>query len=561
MPHISGCASFVAPDWPLAHVSLARIVAVASPEIPMPPAPALSRPLFLLRAALLLSLGAFTVAFIVRSLHWPLVVDSPIMHYVVFLMRHGLRPYSDITDNNMPGAYLTESWAMSLFGPTDLAWRIYEFFLLGTIIVSMVVIARRQNWLAGVYAGGLFLLMHAVEGPDYAAEREEVMTALLLVACAALFTAVRRQRPAFLLLFGVTAALASAIKPTVAPLGLVLLVLALWKRRTGSVRPAPYLAWASAGAGLVALAIVVFLVQHHAFAGFVFTLKTVTPAYAGLNRPNYLHLLGKIFPKSLLPLVAAALLLQNLRQWDWERTCLLLGAAFGALSYLAQGKDYPHHRYTLVAFVLLLCCLEITAALRTRGWPQTVAVAVVLFTIVFTVPHYSRLLREVVDHSDLTLALEQDLRELGGGHPQQTLQDRVQCFDLVAGCLNSLYHLGVVENSAFTGDLLLFSPTDGSLVRYYRTLFWKRATQDPASVLVVSNEWFFGMASFGKLNTFPGFPPYLQANYTEVLDREFPLEDRRAPSNSPGDPPRAYRIYIRKGSPLIQSAEQLGWTP
>ena len=529
----------------------------------MHPATATSRPLLLLRAALLLALGAFTVAFIVRSLHWPLVVDSPIMHYVVFLMRHGLRPYTDITDNNMPGAYLTESWAMDLFGPTDFAWRIYEFFLLATITVAMTVIARRQDWLAGVYAGGLFLLMHAVEGPDYAAEREEVMTALLLVACAALFTAVRRQRPALLLLFGITAALASAIKPTVAPLGLVLLVLALWKLRRSSVRPAPYLAWACAGAGLIALAIVVFLVQHHALAGFLFTLRTVTPAYAGLNRPNYLHLVGKLFPKSLLPLplIGAALLRRNRRQWDWERTCLLLGAAFGALSYLAQGKDYPHHRYTFVAFTLFLCCIEITAALRARGWPQALAVAAVLFTIGFTVPHYSLLLRDVVDHSDLTLALEQDLRQLGAGRPQQTLQNKVQCFDLVAGCLNSLYHLGVVENSAFTGDLLLFSPTNGPLVHYYRTLFWQRAAQNPAAVLVVSNEWFFGTASFGKLNTFPGLLPYLGANYTEVLAREFPLEDRHAQSNSPDDPPRAYRIYIRHGSPLLQSAEQLGWTP
>ncbi len=529
----------------------------------MPPVPTLSRPLLLLRSALLLALGAFTLAFLVRSLHWPLVVDSPIMHYVVFLMQHGLRPYSDITDNNMPGAYLTETWAMRLFGPTDLAWRIYEFFLLGLITASMVVIARRRNWLAGIYAGGLFLLMHAVEGPDYAAEREEVMTALLLIASAALFTAVRRGRPAFLLLFGFTAALASAIKPTVAPLGLVLLLLAIFQLRKVSTRFAPYLAWASAGAALVALAVLAFLIQHNAISGFLFTLKTVTPAYAGLNRPNYFHLLGKIFPKSLLPLpiVAAALLLRPGRHWNWERGCLLLGAAFGALSYLAQGKDYPHHRYAFVAFVLLLCCLEITSGLRTRGWPQALAVATILFSIIFTVPHYTRLLFEVVDHSDLTLSLEQDLRQLGGGLPQQTLADKVQCFDLVAGCLNSLYHLGVVENSAFTGDLLLFSPTDSPLVRFYRDLFWQRAARDPATVLVVSNEWFFGTASFNKLNTFPGFTPYLQANYTEVLARQFPLEDRRAPSNSPEDPPRAYRIYLRNGSPMLQSAHQLGWHP
>ena len=59
------------------------------------------------------------------------------MHYVNFLMSHGLQPYSQITDNNLPGAYLIESWAMHVFGGGDLAWRIYDFFLLGVLTLSM----------------------------------------------------------------------------------------------------------------------------------------------------------------------------------------------------------------------------------------------------------------------------------------------------------------------------------------------------------------------------------------------------------------------------------------
>ena len=39
------------------------------------------------------------------------------MHYVVFLLKHGLKPYREISDNNMPGAYFTEAVAMRIFLP------------------------------------------------------------------------------------------------------------------------------------------------------------------------------------------------------------------------------------------------------------------------------------------------------------------------------------------------------------------------------------------------------------------------------------------------------------
>ncbi len=518
----------------------------------------------LLRAALVAALATFAVTYVVRSMHWPLAVDSPIMHYVVFLMRHGLRPYVDITDNNMPGAYLTESWAMTIFGASDLAWRLYEFSLLSLMTLALVAISWPYDWLAGVYAGGLFLLTHAVEGPDYAAEREEVMTALLLLGYAALFAGVRRRQPLLLLPFGLATALAASIKPTFAPLALLLLALA-WshlRRQETGLGLRPYVLWTIAGFALVSAAILIFLLQQHAFSGFLFTLRAITPSYVGLNRPNYVRLAAKIFPKSFVPLLLlAGILLLRYRGWTWEHWALVLGAAVGALSYLVQGKDYPHHRYTFVVFLLLLCCLELTAALRRPGWPRLLAAAALVYTVGVSVPRSLHILSEVVDHSDFALALEQDLRALGSDRPQLMLQDKVQCFDLVFGCFNALYHLDVVENSAFTGDLLLFSPSDSAAVRFYRNLFWARAIKDPADVLVVSNEWFFGHATYDKLNTWPEFREYLARDYVEVLARDFPFEDRHTPSNSPEDPPHAYRIYLRVQSPLRRRAQQLGWRP
>ena len=166
------------------------------------------------------ALGFFALFFVLASRHWPLLDDGPIMHYVNFLMAHGLRPYSDITDNNLPGAYLTEGWAMRLFGGGDLAWRVYDIALLGVLTAAMTIIARPYDWFAGVLGGGLFLVVHAAEGPRYAGEREEVIAVALMVGYAALFEAVRRYKPPLALLFGLTAGLAASIKPTFAPLSL-----------------------------------------------------------------------------------------------------------------------------------------------------------------------------------------------------------------------------------------------------------------------------------------------------------------------------------------------------
>ena len=45
----------------------------------------------------------------IATLHWPVVGDAPLMHYVAFLIDHGKVPYRDIVDVNLPGTYALES--------------------------------------------------------------------------------------------------------------------------------------------------------------------------------------------------------------------------------------------------------------------------------------------------------------------------------------------------------------------------------------------------------------------------------------------------------------------
>jgi hypothetical protein len=502
----------------------------------------------LLRILMVLAFAASATYYVYSSRHWELTIDSPIMHYVNFLMDHGLKPYSDITDNNMPGAYFTESWAMHVFGAGDLGWRLYEFFLLTVLTGAMVVIAKPYDWMAGVFAGGLFVVVHAAEGPEFAVERELVILVLLAVAYAAVFTASRRRWPALMLLAGFSSGLAASIKPTFLPLPVALFALLAWVLWRKKISPLLYLAWALLGLVVAAALDVRFLLHYQALDGFVFIMRKVLPAYGSLQRMGTGHLISLMLPKGFLWLVllivgAGATRWGKRAAWTWEQWAIAAGVAFGVLSYFVQGKGFEHHRYTYLAFLFLLLGMELMAALKQRGAPKMLGVAAMLLLLIWVIPYYGREThRRGPGQAVIANAMEVDLQTLGGA---QALQQKVQCFDLVYGCLNALYHLQIVENTGFTGDLLFFNKKEDGAVKYYRDLYWKLETQNPATVIVLSNEVLLQPNNFGKIYGYPRWADYLAKNFTQIDERTFP------PNGN------AYRIYIRNGTPLLAKAEAL----
>lgn len=486
--------------------------------------------------------------YIAASLHWIVMWDGAVMHYIHFLITRGLHPYTDITDMNLPGCYLTEGWAMDLFGWGDLGWRIYEYVLLLVLTAGGMVIGGKRHWVAGLYSGLFFMLLHGSEGPMMAVERDEVMTVLLVAATAFLFSSLRRGQPWLLLPFGMLAGLAVSIKPGALLLDLAFTLLACLTARHHRQAVRRYLLWAAAG-NLVVLAVMVgFFVRHRAFAGLLFIVRHVLPAYAREKSYGQLYLLRHLTPVPAIPLVLAALTSALLwrRPLTWERIALLLGVSLGSLSYWVQGKGYLYHRYLFTAFLLLWIGWELSGPVESAPsssrtllrWLQIAGVALLLLVAApFYVHRIYAYPRTVPPPQNLALALERDLSQLGGG----TLQNQVQCLDLVNGCLNALYRLRLVQNTGTTGDLLLFSPHPNPAVTYYREWFSTRTLQHPPNVVVLGNEWYFQrLATFNKINTWPEYAAYLRTNYVPVVERTFGTE------NAP-----AYRIYLRKGSEVL----------
>ena len=504
------------------------------------------------RATLLLSLFTGLVLFVITTLRWPILWDTSVMHYVRFLIDHGQQPYSQITDMNMPGTYLLEGLGMHLFGPGDLAWRLYDFFLCACLIAAMVVITLPYDWLAGALAGILFSLIHGSDGPMNAVERDEVMTVLLVIGYAFLFQSLRRRKPVLLAPFALFAGMAASIKPTVAPLAIALFVLSVLVTRRQQRPLVPVLLANLLGFAAATGIVLGFLLGHHALTAFVFILRDVLPHYAGVNPAPLSRIAYRILPPAILILVPAGLILSR-RESAWspsERWALLLGITFGAVSFLSQRKGYFYHRYPLLALTLLWLAVELCTALRRRtGFAQRLAAATLLFLALVVVPLFSyRILRTPTrdTFAVFSTTLEDDLSRVAATQPQGNLQHQVLCLDLVYGCLNALYHLGLIENTSSTGDLLYFLPSDAPVVLHYRALFWKSLQSRPPAVIVLSNEWYSQDATFAKVNAWPQFAHFLGNNYTLALQRTFSSEGPPIP-NPPPDPKQpSYRIYLHR---------------
>jgi Dolichyl-phosphate-mannose-protein mannosyltransferase len=490
------------------------------------------------RIVIVAALGIAAIALILMTYQWPLAGDAQVFHYIHFLIQKGFAPYRDIPDINMPGVYVIEGWATHVFGGSDLGWRVYDFTLLSVLTGAMIVIARTYDWMAGLFAGVIFALAHACIGPRNTAQRDEVMTVLILVAYAFLFEALRKHKPWMLFVSGLGLGMASAVKPTVAPFGIVLLAMTAWRLRKEGKSVAAYIWSGIAGATLAGALVLMYLVRYHAVGDFYYCARQLTSFYTGQDRASLRTMFRHVVPFGAAVILPFGIIVAFVeKRWrNWERTALLVGILFGAFSYFLQGKGYSYHVYPLAAVLLLWTSLELMLAMRSRRWTRWVGIAGIAVGILVAIPTYFRRLSGLNPvRDDYTVTLQSDLTRLGGAR----LNHQVQCLDLIDGCFAALYHLRLVQSTGTMGDLILFGPGRSPVIDVFREKFRNAMSKNPPSVIVLSNETFYGPRTINKIDMWPWFADYLKDNYHPIVDRTFPRQGEMT-----------YRIYVRDGAPI-----------
>ncbi len=493
---------------------------------------------FVFASVLAICVGIFVYA----TWHWPLVGDEGLIRYVNFLMSHGMAPYRDIVDINMPGAYAVDWLAQHIFGSSSLAWRMFDFTLLGLGTIAAITIAWPYDWLAGIYGSALFILIHGRDGIDQIGQRDLTISVLLLAAAASLLYASRKNCWPATALFGVFAGLASTIKPTFLPLGFVLLFMLAIHRRRARLPILIHLVSGIICLLMPLLLVVLFLVREHAVYAFLYTLGELIPYHASIGRLPLSYFAFHSFASAILSIALIWLAVAVIRNnwFSWERTVLLVCLGFGLLSLIAQGKDYPYHRYPSEAFLLLLAGIDFTAVLYASRMLKILGLAGLGFGV-FVLAPVSTMKAASYQWRDYEFStmLEADLNNLGG----KSLSGHVQCIDTIGGCINTLDQMHLVEATGFLYDCYLFAPNSGAVQREYRDRFWSDLEKNPPKIFIVTNRKCMNEPStFRKLQLWPRLDDYLHANYR--------LDIERTPSHeihwwSHPMRPVSYRIYVR----------------
>lgn len=511
-----------------------------------------------LQLALAASLGVTLLAFAIGTRHWPLVGDAPLLHYAVFLMEHGMAPYRQIIDPNMPGTYAVEWAVMHTLGMGGAAWRIFDYSLMALAILFSMAIAGRQAWFAGFFAGGVLTLIHGRDGLLNTGQRDLVMTVFELAACWALFSRVRHEggRTRDFLwsaLFGLCLGAAATIKPIallLAPLLLVFSGVAL--RRRGRAATA-HITAAIIGIIVPGLLCLAFLLHEQALPAFLHIVFQLIPYHAKLWRRTPGWLLSQAISSVLLPLVIAWLpLAAAQKRWrNWEGACLYAGAAVGLLSFYVQRKGFDYHRYPSEAFLLLLIGLDCTAMLQMpsrRVLQGLAALALAWGVFAIGIGSAAESVRFDWRNQEFFSMLQGDLTQMGGS----SLSGQVQCFDMARGCADVLLRMQLVQSTGILYDCYLFSPLDAPEREWERRMFWRQFQANPARVLIfTSTECDAGSDyQYRILTRWPQFSAYLARHYSLQADRVPPHAvrwSRRA------GPPTGYRIYVRKAATIEPS--------
>jgi hypothetical protein len=479
--------------------------------------------------------------FAFRTAHWKQVNDPAQLHYLCFLMDHGMAPYRDLLEINMPGIYLVNWSVMHTLGAGSAAWRVFDFSLMGMAAWAMIVIAWPYEWLAGVLGAALFILFHGRDGAGQAGQRDLIIAVLLLCAYAFLFTCFRRRLTWLMFAFGLCAGLAGTIKPTPMPFALFLLALAAIRwRRMGEPITKPVL-YALGGLATPLAVVCAFLISKHSLDSFWYLLRVVLPFYETLGRLPAAQLLKLMTTTSVETVAVIALTIAVMKRdwWNWEGKLLVLGILFGLTSYFGQGKAFAYHRYPMLAFLFLWAGLQIIPALRAQSRVRPLAIAGVSFVVILA-PLYVREASRKVWDPNFADSLSADLNHLGGAQ----LSGHVQCLYTPADCDTVLYRMRLMQSTGLFYDYLIFGSPQQRAIRELRGKFWPQFQSNTPEVLVVGSGLFPSDRGYAKLDSWPLFERELASDYYLYDDRTFPPAEAGQ---------KAYRIYVRKNMLLASS--------
>ncbi len=459
--------------------------------------------------------GAGAVHLAGQSLGWPLVHDAPILHYVAWLLAQGGAPYRDAFDMNAPGVYLVHWAVLAVGGAGDLAWRAFDLAWLG--LTSAVVVAFCRPFAGGWPAAGaaaLFALYHLSGGAWRVGQRDFLLCFFLLAAAHLVASGVETGvRPRRLLAAGLSLGAGMTVKPHAALYWVGALVLGAWSAHQARRPPLVAAGAVFTGGLLVPLAALAWLEASAALGPFVAIVAGyLLPLYSQVGRDWFVEVLGRYgYGGPLWALLLALGIVAGptpvARRVETRKALALLGALYGALHFVLQGKGWEYHLYPLALFLIVLVPVAVGPR-RARPAVSVLAVAlwgllvIVLGVKGLTVREEAWITRKVARVD----AIARDLRPLVPG------DGLVQVLDTTDGGVHALLRLGVRQPTRFLYDFHFFHHEADPRIQGLRAeLLAGLVARPPAAVVLVEDDWI--RPGYERLAGFPELLAWLERNY------------------------------------------------
>jgi len=484
--------------------------------------------------------SALLLAYLIwGSRAWPLIHDAPLMHHVAWLIDQGGVPYRDAFDMNLPGVYLLHLAVLRWAGAGDLAWRLFDLGWLVVICGLLVLYCRRisDGWTPAA-AALLFALYHLSGGAWHAGQRDFLFCLFLLLGAWGVARGTEQGASGALLWGGLALGAAMTVKPHAALFWVLCAVIAA-RDRSWALS-----AWGGAGrviaAGLLVPAVVFgWLAWRGGLWPFldIFT-GYVVPLYSRVGRVSAWQAIeGHAFGRPVVVLFLALTILALLSPPPREparKVLAMVGALYGLVHFVAQGKGWEYQLYPLILF----CCALVPTAVASRwsaDWPRIldffgarrpIALAVwALLVMVLGAKGVEALdAHWITEKARLVAAITRDLPPLAS--PGAT----VQVMDTTSGGIHALLRLGLRQPTRFIYDFHFFHDVGDPRIEALRTEFLTALDAGrPAAVLILEDSWL--ATGYGRLDGFPALRRTLDESYTVAVEGT------------------GYRIYAKRSDP------------
>ncbi|MET0249978.1 MAG: hypothetical protein ABW164_09650 [Sphingobium sp.] len=288
--------------------------------------------------------------------------DQAQFNYMGWMATQGHPFYAGSFDMNWPGGMILHELAIALFGPSAIAWHLFDFgLLIGTTLMAALFLRRAGFVLAPYVMLALYPAIYVTAGGWMAGQRDIIAVGVLIGACCAMLAPASREWRS-LAFAGALVAVAVLIRPTYLSFLAGLCLLELGPRRwIGHPRQAGPVARIGAlalgfGAVMAATAIAGFWIGN-IDDFYQQTVLFTMSAYVGKPPLDMVQTVVELLRSShwmvFLGLIGLALWVWRTRRLEYPLLLLLGLSAAIALSYVVQRKGFGYHLGGVLPLLIL----------------------------------------------------------------------------------------------------------------------------------------------------------------------------------------------------------------